>query len=521
VTRVLARLVWRRIQLRTSLWALGMLALTVTTVTSYTDLYSDLAGRAGLTESVRANSSFRALLGVPADLSTSGGYTAWRVGVFFGVLVALYGGLTVVALTRGEEEAGLRELVWAGAIRRRTPLLVATAGTGTGCLLLGAVVTCALLGTGAGGPGAVLFGAAVAATGLFFAAVGALAAQVAGARRPASALVGTVLGASYLVRMVADATDDRAWLNWLSPLGWLERTEAYAGNRVAPLLLPLALAVVVFAAASVLEGRRDLGAGLLRSGRGPAGSRALRTPEALAARLYAATVLGWASGVAISGAMVAGIAADVATFVGSDPATARLIERLGGSEDLARSYLGGTYRVIGVLVVAVAVGGVLAARREEVAGLAEPVLSRPVPRPRWLGAHLVAALGGAAFVAAAGGLAGAFASPARPGDPVAAAANTLPPAVFFAGLACVLVAAAPAWAPRLALAVPVVAFVLEYSGRLAGLPASVLAVSPFHYVAAVPAEPVHVAGAVTLVAAGVVLAGLALVRMRARELVPA
>jgi ABC-2 type transport system permease protein len=525
VTGVLARLVWRRLQLRTSLWALGLMSLTVTTVTSYTELYPDPAVRAGLTDSVGGNPSFRALLGVPYDLSTSGGYTAWRVGMFLGLLAALYAGLTVVALTRGDEEAGLRELVWAGAVRRQAPLLVAAAGTGIGCLLLGGVVTCVLVATDAGGTGAVLLGAAVAATGLFFAAIGALAAQLAAVRRPASALVGTVLGVAYLIRMVADTSADRAWLNWLSPLGWLERTQAYAGNRLAPLLLPIVLAAVVFAVAWVLEGRRDLGAGLLRSGRGPAGSRGLRTPEALAARLYRGTVLGWATGVAIGAAVVAGIAADVATFVGSDPNTTQLIARLGGSGDLARSYLGGSYRFLGVLVVVVAVQGVLAARREEVAGLAEPVLSRAVPRPRWLAAHLVTALAGAVLVAGVAGLAGAVAAAARPGgdlgDPLAAAVNMLPAAVLFAGLACVLVAAVPAWAPRLALGVPVVTFLLEYFGRLAQLPDGVLGLSPFHYVAAVPAEPMHVAGAVTLMAAGVVLAGAGLVRMRVRELVPA
>jgi ABC-2 type transport system permease protein len=525
MTGVLARLVLRRIQLRTSLWALGLLALTVSTVTGYATVYPDPAVRAGLTESVRGNPSFRALLGTPYDLSDAGGYTAWRVGVFLGLLAALYAGLTVVALTRGDEEAGLRELIWAGAVRRQAPLLVAAAWIGVGCLLLGGVVTCTLIGMGARGTGAILLGAAVAVTGWFFTAVGALAAQVAAARRPASALVGTVLGVAYLIRMAADATDGRAWLNWLSPLGWLERTQAYAGNDPAPLLLPAVLGVAVFAVAWALEGRRDLGAGLLRYGRGPARGPLLRTPEALAARLYRGTVLGWATGVGIAAAVVAGIAADVATFAGDDPNTAQLIARLGGSGDLARSYLGGTFRFLGVLVVVVAVQGVLAARREEAQGLAEPVLARPVRRPRWLGSHLVAALAGAVLVAGAAGVAGALAAGARPGgdvgDPLDAAANMLPAAVFFAGLACLLVAAVPEWAPRLGLGLPVVAFGLEYFGRLAQLPDSVLAVSPFHYVTAVPAEAVDVAGAVTLVAAGIVLAGLGLLRMRSRELVPA
>jgi ABC-2 type transport system permease protein len=524
MSAVLWRLVWRRLQLRTALWGLGLFVLTATVVTSYQTLYPDPAVRAGLTDSIRANLSFRALLGVPGDLSTPGGFTAWRVGVFLGVLGALYGGLTTVALTRGDEEAGLRELVWAGAVRRPAPLLAAVAGTTVGCVLLGGVVTCAMLGTGARGTGAVLLGAAVAATGVVFAAVGALAAQVAETRRAASALTGTVLGASYLVRMVADTADNRAWLDWLSPLGWFERVEAYAANRIGPLLLFVASAVVVYAVASAVEGRRDLGAGVLRTGRGPAGTRWLRSPEALAARLFAGSALGWTVGVAVTGALTAGIAADVAMFVGRDPATAQFISRLGGSTDLARSYLSGSYQFIGILVVVVAVQGALGARRDEATGRAEPVLAEPVPRPRWLGSYVLAGLGAAVVAAAAAGVAGAVASAARTGgDPsgvLAASANMLPAAVCFAGLACALVGLAPRVAGSVALAIPVVTFMVEYFGRLAELPESVLGLSPFHYVAAVPAQPVDVAGAVVLVVSGVVFAAIGLAGIRWRDVVP-
>jgi ABC-2 type transport system permease protein len=431
----------------------------------------------------------------------------------------------MVALTRGDEEAGLRELVWAGAVRRQTPLTVAAAGTAVGCLVLGSVVTCVLLGAGAGSTGAVVLGAGVAAVGLVFTAVGAVAGQLATTRRAASALIGTALGLAYLVRMVADTADTRDWLAWLSPLGWLERTYPYAGNRLGPLLLAVVVAVLVFGVAWRLEGQRDLGAGLLRTGRGPATARWLRTPETLAARLFADSVTGWAVGLAVGGAVVASIAGDVAQFVAEDPQTAQFMVRLGGSQDLALSYLAASYQFFGVLVVVVAVQGVLAAHREEATGRAEPVLAQPVPRPRWLGSHLLAGLLGAVLAALAAGLAGAVASAARegpePSGVAGAAVNMLPAALCFAGLACLLVGVAPRVATTVGFAVPVVLFGLEYFGRLAQLPEALLAVSPFHYVAAVPAEPVNVVGATALVGAGVVLAVAGLLAVRRRDIVPA
>jgi ABC-2 type transport system permease protein len=525
VTGVLVALTWRRLRFRTVLWGLGLFLLTAVVVTSYENLYPDPQSRAALTGEVRANTSFRALLGVPGDLSTPGGYAAWRAGLILGVLAALYAGLGIVALTRGEEEAGLRELVWAGTVRRQAPLRVAAAGVTIGCVVLGVMVTCALLGVGARGIGAVMLGAGVAAVGAVFVAVGALMGQLAVTRRAASALTGTVVGLAYLVRMVADTADDRAWLGWLSPLGWLTKVDAYTTDRPGPLVLAVGVAAVLFAAAHRLEGRRDLGAGLLRPREGPARSRLLRTPEALAARVYAPSVLGWTAGVAVGAAVVAGIAADVATFAAKDPQTAQLVARLGGTGDLARSYLGGSYQFIGVLVVVVAVEGALGARREEATGRAEPVLAGPVSRPRWLGSFLAAGLGGAVCAAAGAGLVGAAASAARTGgDPAGvlqAAANMLPAAVCFGGLACALVGLAPRIATPVGLSLPVVAFLLEYFGRLAQLPDAVLAVSPFHHVAPVPAQPVDGAGAVVLLAAGVLLAGVGLAAIRRRDLVPA
>src|SRR2546430_30897 len=65
-----------------------------------------------------------------------------------------------------------------------------------------------------------------------FLAVGALVSQLAATRRQANGIAAGVLGASFLLRMVADSGarglggvprhDSLAWLRWASPLGWAE-----------------------------------------------------------------------------------------------------------------------------------------------------------------------------------------------------------------------------------------------------------------------------------------------------------
>ena len=54
-----------------------------------------------------------------------------------------------------------------------------------------------------------------------------------------------MLGALFLLRMVADGSSGLGWLRWLTPFGWLEELRPFADNRVLPLLLLAGLAVAV------------------------------------------------------------------------------------------------------------------------------------------------------------------------------------------------------------------------------------------------------------------------------------
>ena len=70
-----------------------------------------------------------------------------------------------------------------------------------------------------------------------------------------------MLGALFLLRMVADGSSGLGWLRWLTPFGWLEELRPFADNRVLPLLLLAGLAVAVGAIAIALSRQRDLGDG--------------------------------------------------------------------------------------------------------------------------------------------------------------------------------------------------------------------------------------------------------------------
>ena len=114
----------------------------------------------------------------------------------------------------------------------------------------------------AAGP-ALYFALAMTATAVMFLAVGALASQLASTRRQAASYAAWFLGASYAVRMIADAGVGLHGLIWASPLGWVEELRPFTAPQ--PLaLLPIAAFTAALATAAVrLAGARDVGAGIL------------------------------------------------------------------------------------------------------------------------------------------------------------------------------------------------------------------------------------------------------------------
>jgi ABC-2 type transport system permease protein len=171
--------------------------------------------------------SIKALFGPAADLTTVGGFTAWRATVFASILVGLMAIFTVVRHTRAEEDAGRAELVASAVVGLRTRLASAfTLAAGTS-VVIGVVITVALSAVGAATASAAAIGAAIASSGVAFAGVAAVTAQLGSFSRTANGLAVNFLGATFLVRGWGDSSVGATWLSWLSPLGWAREVQPF------------------------------------------------------------------------------------------------------------------------------------------------------------------------------------------------------------------------------------------------------------------------------------------------------
>jgi ABC-2 type transport system permease protein len=518
-TGALVRLALRLDRVRLPVWALVIGLLPAGTAAQYLKLYPTPESLQGVS-GVISNPSLVALSG-PLFAVSVGGLTAWKIGVTELILAVLMSALTVVRHTRTEEETGRAELLGAGVVGRYAQLSAALITAGLADLAIVVLVALGLIGTGLPAAGGLAMGLSIGLTGLVFAALAALAAQLTEGTRAAIGLATAVLGGGYVLRAVGDTGP--TWLSWLSPIGWAIRMRPYAGERWWVVGLFAGLGVVLTGVAYLLAGRRDLGAGLLPARPGPAyGAPALRSPLALAWRLHRGTLIGWVVALAVWGVVMGGAAEAISHgFTASQQAT-DLLARLGGRKGLADAFLAASLGITGLAAAAYTVQATLRLRAEESAGRVEPLLATRVGRLRWAASHLVFALLGTALLMAVTGAAGGLAYGLQVHDAgqvprvLGAALVQVPAAWVLAGAGTALFGLAPRLVAALTWAALLACAVLLELGVLLGLSHWFVDASPFGHVPKLPGSAFTATPLLWLtgVTAVLVAAGLAGFRRR-------
>lgn len=520
-TGMLLRLALRLDRVRLPIWIVVLAFMPALTAAQYKSLYPTAESLRAVS-GVVSNPSLVALNGPLFGVSL-GGLTAWKISVTELILIAVLNILTVIRHSRAEEEAGRLELIGSAVVGRRAALTAALLTAAIADLAVALPAALALIGTGMPAGGSLALGLAIGATGLVFAAVAAVAAQLTEGARSASGIAFAVLGASFLARALGDT--GATWLSWLSPIGWGLRVRAYAGDAWWVLALAVALSAAGVGVAYVLVGRRDLGEGMLPQRPGPAvAAPALRSPLALAWRLHRGVLIGWLVALALGGAVLGGAADAISDSLTGNQQITDLLTRMGGRKGLQDAYLAAVFGITGLVAAAYTVQATLRLRAEESAGRLEPLLATRTGRLRWLFSHLVFALLGTALLLAAAGAAAGLVYGAEVHDVGAQVPRMLgvalvqvPAAWVLAGLGVALFGLAPrlvalTWAGLIAC------FVLLELGALLDLSHWVVDVSPFAHVPKLPGSEFTAAPLLWLVAIGAALIAAGLAGFRRRDI---
>ncbi|WP_330297696.1 ABC transporter permease [Streptomyces sp. NBC_00503] len=524
-TGALLRLALRRDRVMMPVWILAVASMVLAVPASLESMYATAAERAALLTTMNSNGSLRALYG-PVFADSIGALTAWKGGVFAGLLAGIMSLVVVVRHTREEEETGRQEFLSAAMVGRRAPLTAALLAAGAANLLVALLVAVGLAGRGAGG--ALGLGLAIGATGMLFASAAAVAAQCTESARLAKGLTGALIGAAFVLRAAGDAgsADGSSALTWISPLGWLEHVRAFAGERWWVLALFAAAIAAQTAGAYALAGRRDLGMAFLAARPGPAEGR-LAGAGALAWRLQRGALLGWSLGFLVAGAVFGGMADGATRLVGDNAKTRELIERMGGGAGvggaagqlaLTDAFLATMAGMLGLVAALYIVSSVLRLAAEESGQRAEPLLAHSLGRLRWAAGHLAVAFGGSALILLLAGLGLGVGHGQDVGAAVGACLAQLPAVWVIGAFAALLYGAAPRYAVA-AWGVAGAALALGWIGPALNLPRAVLDLSPYAHLPKLPgAQALTWAPLLTLTACAVAFAAAGLTALRRRDL---
>ena len=524
-TAALMRLALRRDRIVLAAFIVILVIMVAASASATVNLYPDEASRVKTAAAVNGSTAALALYGPIRDEASIGALATFKMGIMGAIAVAVLALFIVVRHTRTEEETGRLELLGATVVGRQAPLTAALLVAGGVSLVGGLGTALGLIAAGMPAAGSVVMGFGYAGLGIAFAAVAGVTAQLVKSARTAAGLAGVVLGVSYLLRAIGDASgaNGLSWVSWLSPVGWWQQTRPFAGDRWWVLSLLLGVAAAASALAYVLAARRDFAAGLLPDRPGPAVAAAsLRSPLALAWRLQRSAFFAWAAAFIVLGLVVGGLTSSVDSFVTS-PQAKDMIAKLGGVQSIRDAFLAVELGMAGVLAAVYGVQATLRLRAEESALRAEPLLAAAVRRVKWAWSHLTIALVGSALLLILVGVSSGLASAMQVGDSgqlgriVVAALVQIPAAWVIIGI----VVAAFGLIPRLSVLgwVALAGFVLlgEF-GALFDLSQVVMDISPFAHVPRMPGGHLTAAPLLWLTATAAGLIAIGLIGFRRRDI---
>jgi ABC-2 type transport system permease protein len=456
------------------------------------------------------------------DDYTFGAMVANELSLYVLLAVAIMSIQLAVRHTRAEEESGRLELVRSLPVGRFAPATASVLTVGIANLVVGAALTLALLLAGMEAASSVAFGAASVLTGMVFAGIATVAAQLTEFSRAATGMSMAALALAFLVRGVGDVIDDQgSWLSWFSPFAWAQQTRLYVDLRWWPLLVAVGAVVALYVLAVALARRRDLGAGLRPARAGAAtASPWLLSPGGLASRLLSGSLTAWLLGTFFFAVAMGALANELDAMLEDNPMLEEWIALEG--TDITAEFAGVILTFVLIAPAVLVVSGVLRLKNEEETGRTEQTIVAGRSRTGYLGGWLGTVLVHTVLLTAAGGIGVGLGVAAGTGETrwigelLLAALVFLPALLLLGAVAVALLGLAPRLTVLAWLLVVWVSLVL-FLGELLDLPDWARDISPFTRTPVLPADDLAAAPLLLLGGLAVVLVLAGFLGFRRRD----
>jgi ABC-2 type transport system permease protein len=530
----LIRLALRRDRIKLPAWILVIVATLAATIPAVIDLYGANAEDRMLYAQTTAASVATRAFGGPINGPDIGAIVLNESYLFAVVLVAFMSTLAIIRHTRQNEETGRAELIGSGIVGRHALLTAALVVAVGANIAMGVLSALALMAGDLPAMGSVATGAALAGTGIVFAGIAAVTAQLSENARTAHGYAAMAIGVAFVLRAIGDSTGDIVrngtaivsdWPSYVSPIGWGQLIHPYTeGNWGLFALFVMAAALFVWLA-FFLTARRDMGMGLIAAKPGPAAARpSLLSTWGLTWRLQKGTLRGWSIGIIVFGLLIGQVVKEFVDMIEMNEAFAAIIKQMGSSANASDALIGAMLSMAALFVGGYALQTLQRLRSEEANGHLEPVLATGVSKQKWMLSHiLLSTLGTCLLLVLLGISAGA--SYVLAADTswtemlriTGASFAYLPAVLVLIGFSALMFGLLP----RLMIMVSwgVFAFfvaILQFSALLK-MPQGLINLSPFAHIPALPAEKLMLVPLFALSALGVCLIVAGLITFRRRD----
>lgn len=327
-TFFLTRFSFKRDRFKLIIWAVVLIALFVGVASKFTTLYGNQNSIDQIIKTLKTPAMVSLFGKMPAGPYTTADVFASEMTVFMAIVAAIMNFNFMIKSTRGEEESGIFEMIQSHSVGRlsnlsATLLELFFLNLGIG-LIYGLGLQFANL-TGTDTNGNFLLGLGLGAVGFMFATIAAVMAQLTDNARMATILSYLVFGIMYIARMITDVTHPK--YTWYVPMGWVEKFSTYKDNNWLPVLLMLFLSVLLMSLAFYLNSHRDIGSGLIATRPGKANITIfLRGPLSLFWRLNRVSIIIWFIGIMILGATYGSIFNTIGDILKTNPLLKQLLD---------------------------------------------------------------------------------------------------------------------------------------------------------------------------------------------------
>lgn len=378
---------------------IGLLAggMTVLQGAAYAASYPDQTARTEFVATLKSAPAVGVLYGETGHADTPAGYMVYRTVTVLGLVTSIWGLMTVTKLLRGQEEDGRAEIITAGNTTLRSASLQLSVGFGAS-LLVAYVITAVIIG-GVGANAsismspseAMLATSAIFLPTLVFSALGFFVSQLSITRRRALFYGLVPLIVLFGIRAAGNTISDAYWLKRFTPFGWADLIQPVGTAHLVWSVPALLFALLFFAGAAYLVGKRDLGDSLIpESDSAKSHFFLLRSPLGFSLRQNSLLFAGWGVVTLAISMLIAAISNVAVDALKESPTLGGAVATIsGGTNDLQIAFLGTGMMFTVIVLLIMAAVSVSIIRGSEAKNYLDNLLVQPIRRSGWFTGQLL------------------------------------------------------------------------------------------------------------------------------------